>query len=102
MAFQAASLSSRYVQAAAMSRSAREYHLNLIQGISDGDRQIWEAGILHAESMRQQDKSLMDIIGAKEPQSHDAGYAGPAADAESGARGPQEWLKMAIQVEAKQ
>lgn len=44
----------------------------------------------------------MDIIGAKEPQSHDAGYAGLAADAESGARGPQEWLKMAIQIEAKQ
>jgi hypothetical protein len=84
-----------------MWRSAQEYYLNLIQGISGEDRQKWEAEILNAETMRKQDISLMDIIGAKEPQSHNAERTGDAEGAEN-ARGPHEWLRMAIQIEAKQ
>jgi hypothetical protein len=102
----AGSLSSRYVQAAAMCRSAQNYHNKLMEGILGADLQTWEAEITHAERMRKEDKSVMDIIGATEPQSLEANAEAPG-DAEIGgaadaARGPNQWLRLAIQIEQKQ
>jgi hypothetical protein len=101
MSVQAASLSTRYVQAAAMWRSAQKYHQKLMDGISGEDLQKWEAEMSHAERMRKQDKSFMDIIGAKQAESHDAAQADDAGDAEA-SRGPHQWLRMAIKIEQKQ
>jgi hypothetical protein len=78
MGFEAASLSSRYVQAAAMWRSAEAYYKKLMNGISGEDVQTWEAEISHAEGMRKQDKSFMDLIGAKQQAPDVAAHAGVA------------------------
>lgn len=84
-----------------MWRSARDYHVKLMVGIPGEDLQRWEAEILHAERMRKQDKSLMDIIGAKQPESANATEAENAENAED-ARGQHQWLRMAIEMEQKQ
>jgi hypothetical protein len=84
-----------------MWRSAQAYHKKLIEGISGVDLQTWEAEISRAEDMRKQDKSVMDIIGAKQPQCHDADGPEDAAGAKN-ADPPEQWLRLAIQIEQKQ
>ena len=60
---------------------------------------MWEAQILRAESMRTNDKSVMDIIGAQRLDPRDAVEA---VDPDMGHAPIERWLQMALGIEEKQ
>jgi hypothetical protein len=94
------SLAKRYIQAAGTSESANLYFQNLVKGIDAADQIEWEHQILNAEKNRLLDRSLMDVLGAKEHQNE------PAAAATSNhilARDSvAEWIQLGIEIEEKQ
>jgi hypothetical protein len=93
------SLCLRFSQAATMSRSASEYYDKLTGGIEQELVDKWEGEMRIAESQRKQDRSVMDILAAGEPQ-REEGTALPDRDAACGL--VSEWIQMAINIHEKQ
>ena len=68
-------LAERYIQAATICESARDYYDKLASGIILEDIKIWEDEISHAERDHMRDRSVMDIMGAN-TQDKDPAAAG--------------------------
>jgi hypothetical protein len=82
-----------------MSHSANEYYDKFTDGISGIDLEKWENEITTAESQRMQDKSVMDILAAKQDSSSPSQDSADATDHHGPAA---EWLQLAIDIEEKQ
>lgn len=73
----------------------------MVNGISEIDLEEWETEIHHAEENRLQDRSLMDIIGAKQ---HNRDRAAVSLSMNSGPIGSSvtDWIRTAIDIEEQQ
>jgi hypothetical protein len=91
-------LTTRYVEATQMARSANQYYHDLVQGIDSKDIAGWEAEITYSENNRSHDKSLMDIIGARRSPSGTT----PAPMPSPMPRPLTDWIHLAIDIEEKQ
>jgi hypothetical protein len=94
-------LENRYVQAAATSKKAQLYYQNIVEGISTSDLEAWELEIQVAESSRLNDRSAMDILGARE-FNQDIYAASAESDRNSDAGSAGEWIQLAMDMEEKQ
>jgi hypothetical protein len=81
--------------------SANRYYEKLVDGVNDIDLRQWEDEIRHAENTRLQDRSVMDILGAKSLQ-RDQAADEAQSDNGSGHKSDIEWIQLAINIEEKQ
>lgn len=97
----AVSLVDKFNVAADTSQLARGYYEKLVKGISDIDLKQWEKEIKTAEDTRLEDRSVMDILGAKEP-GHDQSTSAAASEGECEHGSDEEWIQLAMNIEEKQ
>jgi hypothetical protein len=88
----------RYLQAAETSQIAQKYYNNLVQGIDPIDQNEWERQIQNAELTRLQDRTVMDILGAKQLVT-DTVAAAASADITSRDSSITDWIQLAIEIE---
>jgi hypothetical protein len=72
-----------------------------VKGISTSDLEAWELEIQIAESSRLNDRSAMDILGARE-FNEDVSAASGVSDQQVEAGSAGEWIELAIDIEEKQ
>jgi hypothetical protein len=90
----------RYDQAAETSETANLYFRKLIKGINVTDQEEWEKGIQDAESNRMRDRSVMDILGAHQPEDQSA--APSQTNSNMSRRSVAGWIQLGIDIEEKQ
>ena len=88
----------RYLQAAETSQIAEKYYNNLVQEIDPIDQNEWERQIQNAEITCLQDRTVMDILGAKRPVK-DIVAATASADITSRNSSITDWIQLAIEIE---
>lgn len=71
----------------------------MLQGIQEVDRAKWEMEISHAEEIRLQDRTAMDILGAKEI--NDTAAPGEVEDIDN-IVSDIDWIQLALTIEEKQ
>ena len=87
--------------AAGTYQCAEQYYHKLVEGISDRDQEIWEKEIQHAEETRLHDRSVMDVLGAKEHPPEEAAASEHSKDTFGNQTG-NEWIHLGITIEEKQ
>lgn len=91
----------KYDLAAGTSQCAQIYYEKLVKGINDMDLKKWEHDIKNAEDKRLHDRSVMDILGAKDLPK-DLAAAADIPDVDSSHRSDTEWIQLALNIEEKQ
>jgi hypothetical protein len=99
--YTAASLVDRYKEAAETSQKFQMYYEKMVQGISNEDLVEWEEKIQTAESARMRDRSVMDILGAKEIEV-EVSAASQQSDPNLEHGSVAEWIKLALDIEELQ
>ena len=94
------SLIDNYNLAAGTSECADAYFSNLTDGISQANLLRWEAEIVEAETKRMNDRSVMDILGAKEVHHNTA--VSTSAIVDVGPETAADWIQLALNIEEKQ
>ena len=90
-------LCDRYVHAESMVKAARVYFDNMTATISSDDIEEWTKQIEDAESRRMDDRSVMDILRAKEVGA-DVGAGNQPMETGPG----DEWIQLAFIMEERQ
>ena len=86
--------------AAGTCECAQRYYQKLVQGIQKNDLSKWENEIKNAEEIRLQDRSAMDILGAK-VLIHVPAAAGEVEENGNSAS-DVDWIQLALTIEEKQ
>lgn len=94
------SLIDKFNLAAGTSECADAYFSNLTDGISQANLQRWEADVMEAEAKRMDDRSVMDILGAKEVN-HIAAVS-TSENIDVGLETAADWIQLALNIEEKQ
>ena len=77
---------------------AQKYYNNLVQGIDPIDQNKWERQIQNAELTRLQDRTIMDILGAKQLVK-DTVAAAASTDITLCDSSITDWIQLAIEIE---
>jgi hypothetical protein len=85
--------------AAATSGSAESYYRKLVETINADDLSHWEQEIKKAEDERMYDRSVMDIIGARDTKNTPAAASIDDCDVPIS---NFDWIQLAINIEEKQ
>ena len=97
----AKSLVERYNQSVETSNTANQYYEKLIKGINSKDIREWDIQIQDTENNRMHDRSVMDILGAKQQVDMDA--AASRTSSQKASRGSvAEWIQLGMEIEEKQ
>jgi hypothetical protein len=89
----------KYKTAAATSICAESYYQNLVETINVADILNWEQEIKKAEEERMYDRSVMDIIGARDTKNVPAAAQIDDCDCPDS---NSDWIQLAINIEEKQ